>query len=83
MDINKKKLMIVGPTEIEEDILKLGSEKMMYNRTPEFSEMFKRINENLKYFFQTKNTVYTFASSGTGAMEAAISNTMRSKRILL
>jgi len=76
MDINEKKLMIVGPTEIENDILRLGSEKMMYNRTPEFSGFMVGINENLKYFFQTKNTVYTFVSSGTGAMEATVANTM-------
>jgi serine---pyruvate transaminase len=78
MEINKKNLMIVGPTEIEEDILNIGSEKMMYNRTPEFSLLMKRIHENLKYAFQTKNTIYTFVSSGTGAMEAAIANTFSS-----
>ena len=76
MIINRKKLMIVGPTEIEEDILKIGSERMMYNRTSEFSEFMKNINENLQYFFQTKNQIFTFVSSGTGAMEASISNTM-------
>jgi len=32
------------------------------------------VNEGLKYVFQTKNIVLTFASSGTGAMEAAVVN---------
>lgn len=74
MKFKNKKLMTVGPTEIEEDILKLGSEKMVYNRTPEFSEFIEEIHENLKYIFQTKNDVFILTCSGTGAMEAAVVN---------
>ena len=33
-----------------------------------------QIFENLKYTFQTKNSVVVFASSGTGAMDAAVTN---------
>lgn len=68
--------MTIGPVDIEPDILTLGSKKMIYNRTETFSAFFKGITENLQYFFQTKNPVYTFASSGTGAMEAALTNTL-------
>ncbi len=71
-------LFIAGPTEIEEEILKKGSERMIYFRSEEFSEMVKRINENLKYIFQTKMPVYTITSSGTGGMEFAIVNILNS-----
>jgi aspartate aminotransferase-like enzyme len=36
--------------------------------------IYKDVPEGLKYVFQTKNEVYTVASSGTGAMEIAVTN---------
>lgn len=69
-----KKLMIVGPTEIEEEILALGSKPQVYMRTPEFSARLQKIFTNLQYLFQTKNPVVFFASSGTGTLDAAINN---------
>ena len=47
---------------------------MIHHRTPEYSEIFKKLNENLKNVFQTKNHVITFPSSGTGALEASVVN---------
>ena len=43
-------------------------------RTEEYSKKWARIFENLKYIFQTKYPVVCYASSGTGAMEAAVTN---------
>ncbi len=74
--MNKKLLMVLGPTEIEEDILQLGAEPQVYMRTLDYSEKLQRIFENLQYVFQTKNPVVFFASSGTGAMEAAVTNVL-------
>lgn len=68
------KLFTAGPTEIEEEILKLGAVPQVYMRTSEFSERLKRIYKNLQYIFQTSNPVLMFASSGTGALDAAVSN---------
>lgn len=76
MDISPKKLMTLGPVEIEEEILKLGSHRMVYNRTSEFSEIIKEIHQNLQYIFQTKNEVMILTSSGTGSMETAVVNTL-------
>lgn len=73
---NKKLLMVLGPTEIEEDILRLASQPQVYMRTPDYSKFIERIFENLQYIFQTKNPVVFFASSGTGAMEAAVTNVL-------
>lgn len=68
--------MTLGPVEIEEDILKWGAHKIVYNRTAEFSEMIKEIQRNLQYVFQTQNEVMILTSSGTGAMETAVVNTL-------
>ena len=46
------------------------AEPIIHHRHPEFMEIFKRVNENLKYLFQTKQPVLTLASSGTGGVEA-------------
>lgn len=72
--LEKKLLMVLGPTEIEEDILELGAHPQVYNRTPEFTEVLKGIHENLQYVFQTKNPVFILGNSGTGAMECAVTN---------
>ena len=46
------------------------AEPIIHHRHPEFREIFKRVNENLKYVFQTSQPVLTLASSGTGGVEA-------------
>jgi aspartate aminotransferase-like enzyme len=46
------------------------AEPIIHHRHPEFNEIFKRVNDNLKYLFQTQHPVLTLASSGTGGMEA-------------
>lgn len=72
--MRKKLLMVLGPTEVEKDILKLSAEPQDYMRTEDYSKKWENIFENLKYAFQTKNQVVVFASSGTGAMDAAVTN---------
>ena len=46
------------------------AEPIIHHRHPEFTEIFKRVNDNLKYLFQTQHPVLTLACSGTGGMEA-------------
>ncbi|HAA84493.1 MULTISPECIES: alanine--glyoxylate aminotransferase family protein [Thermodesulfobacterium] len=70
----KKYLFTPGPVPVPPKALLTMAQPMTHHRLPEFSEILKEIRENLKYLFQTKNNVYFFASSGTGAMEAAILN---------
>lgn len=69
-------LMVLGPTEIEKDVLKAGALPQVYMRTADYSNYLKEIFEDLQYVFQTKNPVVFFASSGTGAMEAAVTNVL-------
>jgi aspartate aminotransferase-like enzyme len=46
------------------------AEPIIHHRNPEFIEIFARINNNLKYLFQTQQPVLTLTSSGTGGVEA-------------
>ncbi len=72
----KKRLFTPGPTPVPESIALAMAQPMIHHRHPEFIELFDRVKENLKYLFQTKNDVFTLTSSGTGAMEAALSNVL-------
>jgi aspartate aminotransferase-like enzyme len=47
---------------------------IIHHRTPQFQAILKEANEGLKHVFQTVNDVFILASSGTGAMEAAVVN---------
>ena len=71
---DKTLLMIPGPTPVPENVLLEMAKAPVPHRSSEFSAIFDEVNENLKWIFQTKNDVFIFASSGTGAMEAALSN---------
>ena len=70
----KKKMMLPGPADIEEEIRLLASKHLVYNRTPEFSQFISEIEDGLKYVFQTSNNVFILTCSGTGSMEAAVVN---------
>ena len=70
----KKRLMTPGPTQVPEEALLALARQVGHHRTPEFKALFGEVLEGLKYVFQTKNDVIVLASSGTGAMEAAVTN---------
>jgi aspartate aminotransferase-like enzyme len=72
--MEKKYLFSPGPTMLPPEVLLKMAEPIMHHREPEFEKVFAEIREGLKYIFQTKNEVLTFTSSGTGAMEGAVSN---------
>jgi aspartate aminotransferase-like enzyme len=72
--MEKKYLFSPGPTMLPPEVLLKMAEPIMHHREPEFEKIFAEIREGLKYLFQTKNEVLIFTSSGTGAMEGAISN---------
>lgn len=46
------------------------AEPLIHHRHPEFKEILGRVNENLKYLFQTAQPVLTLSSSGTGGVES-------------
>jgi len=72
--MEKKYLFSPGPTMLPPGVLLKMAEPIMHHREPEFEKIFAEVREGLRYLFQTKNEVLIFTSSGTGAMEGAVSN---------
>jgi aspartate aminotransferase-like enzyme len=70
----KRYLLAPGPTTIPPEVLLKMAEPILHHRNPLFEEVVAEVRENLKYLFGTKNEVLVFASSGTGAMEGAVTN---------
>jgi len=69
-------LQIPGPTNVPDPVLRALSRPTIDHRGPEFSELAKRVLQASKRIFQTEGTVVIFPSSGTGAWEAALVNTL-------
>ncbi|HET9917507.1 MAG TPA: alanine--glyoxylate aminotransferase family protein [Candidatus Binatia bacterium] len=70
----KQYLLSPGPTPIPNEVALAMAETMIHHRTPQFNKIFDEAREGLKKLFGTKNDVLMLASSGTGAMEAAVAN---------
>jgi len=67
-------LLTPGPTNVPKRVLDKTALPMIHHRTKEFQGILERVNANLQKIFLTRGPVMTFASSGTGAMEASITN---------
>ena len=72
----KEYLMTAGPTPVPPRVMAAMSEPVMYHRAPAFDALFARVLERLPRIFGTANDVLVFTSSGSGAMESAVSNLM-------
>ncbi len=72
--MNKKRLFTPGPVSIPPEVSLKCAEPILHHRTPEFQKILKGVLEDLQYVFQTSEPVVLFAASGTGAMEASVSN---------
>ncbi|RKY40099.1 MAG: aminotransferase [Candidatus Omnitrophota bacterium] len=70
----KKYLLTPGPSYVPYRIREELAKEIIHHRTQEFREILKEVSQSLKKVFCTENPVITFASSGTGAMEAAVAN---------
>jgi aspartate aminotransferase-like enzyme len=67
-------LMAPGPSTIPEQVLLEMAKPIVHHRTSRFSETLSKVKKQLKEVFQTQNDVLLFASVGSGAMEASITN---------
>jgi len=70
----KSRLFTPGPTPVPNEILLEMAKPLIHHRTPQFRKILAECFSGLKELFQTKEDVMILTSSGTGAMEAAISN---------
>lgn len=71
---DKTFLMIPGPTPVPESVMLEMAKHPIGHRSSEFSKILENVYENLKYVFRTKNDVFVYTASGTGAMCAALEN---------
>ncbi|MGH3087726.1 MAG: pyridoxal-phosphate-dependent aminotransferase family protein [Rubrobacteraceae bacterium] len=69
-------LQIPGPTNVPERVLRAMSEPTIDHRGPQFAEMSLELLEGLGKVFKTSGPVVLYPSSGTGAWEAALVNTL-------
>lgn len=69
-------LQIPGPTPIPERIQQAMARQILDHRGPSFQKLGHRVLTNIKSLFKTKSHVIIYPSSGTGAWEAAFTNTL-------
>ncbi len=82
--LKKVRLFTPGPTPLLPAAQFAMAAADVHHRTAEFRALYQRVLSQLKEFVGTKNDVIILASSGTGAMEAAVSNlTSPGDRILV
>src|SRR6202453_1912501 len=72
--IRKTRLFTPGPTPLLPAAQFAMAAADIHHRTPEFRALYTRVLAQLKEFVGTTNDVIILSSSGTGAMEASVSN---------
>ena len=69
-------LQIPGPTNIPDRILRAMDAPTIDHRGPQFAALSKSVLERIKLIFKSTDPVVIYPSSGTGAMEASLVNTL-------
>jgi len=72
--ILKNRLFTPGPTQLLPSAQLAMAGATMHHRTADFRKLYTKVLADLKTFVGTRNDVVLFTASGTGAMEAAVSN---------
>ena len=70
------RLMTPGPVPLSLKVREILAQPMIHHRTPEFEKVLKSVGLKLKKTFLTAEPVYMHASTGSGAMESSIVNTL-------
>ncbi len=74
MHIRKQRLLTPGPTPLYPGALQAMMASDIHHRTEDFRKVYTTVLAGLKEVLGTSHDVLVFSSSGTGAMEAAVSN---------
>jgi alanine-glyoxylate transaminase/serine-glyoxylate transaminase/serine-pyruvate transaminase len=69
-------LQIPGPSNVPDRILRAMAQPTIDHRSAEFAELGREVLQGIKSVFQTRGPVVIYPSSGTGAWEAALVNTL-------
>jgi len=78
---NETLIMLPGPVQLPERVRFAMARQAINHRSPEFGAAFTDVVRVLSSLFGTKSNPMVISGSGTAAMEAAIANTGRDKRI--
>src|SRR5260370_29230794 len=68
----KKYLFTPGPARVPPEVLLEMARPIIHHRTPEFSAALDQARDRMKPLYGTAGEVILLASTGTGAMEAAV-----------
>src|SRR5271157_1276631 len=74
MYIRKQRLLTPGPTPLYPPALHAMMASDIHHRTEDFRRVYRSCLADLKEVMATANDVLIFAASGTGAMDASVSN---------
>jgi alanine-glyoxylate transaminase/serine-glyoxylate transaminase/serine-pyruvate transaminase len=69
-------LQIPGPTPVPDRVMRAIDMPLIDQRGPEFAKLGKRVLEGIKTIFKTTQPVIIYTATGTGAWEAALTNTL-------
>ena len=72
--LRKNRLFTPGPTPLLPAAQTAMASFTAHHRTADFRELFQRVLADMKEFIGTRNDVLVLACSGTGVMEASVSN---------
>lgn len=74
MYVRKSRLLTPGPTPLLPSAVRAMSGADLHHRTSDFRSVYRGVIQDLHYFMGTESGIALFAASGSGAMEAAVSN---------
>ncbi|MEM3614212.1 MAG: alanine--glyoxylate aminotransferase family protein, partial [Nitrososphaerales archaeon] len=75
--MRKKLVMIPGPTNVPERVMLAMVKPIINHRSPAFTQLYKGIIEKCQKVFLTKSDIIVFTASGSGGVEAAVTNIVR------
>lgn len=74
MHIKKQRLLTPGPTPLYPKALHAMMDADLHHRTEDFRNLYRTVLSDLKEVLGTQHDVLVLVASGTGAMEASVSN---------
>ena len=77
MNSEQKLIMLPGPTNVSDRVMKAMLRPIMNHRGDTFRELYKGILAKTQQLFQTGGSTVVLSSSGTGGVEAAVWNLVR------
>jgi aspartate aminotransferase-like enzyme len=83
MDEQQKLIMLPGPTNVSERVMRAMLGPIINHRGDTFRGLYKGILDRTRHLFQTTGDVVVFSSSGTGGVEAAVWNIVRPGEVVI